>query len=325
MGNQTESGEKPDGKRNYGCGMPFPDGLGSCKVLDLGCGTGRDAFVLSQLVGEHGIVVGVDMNEHQVAKAEEYLNYHMEKFGFSVLPNVKFKHGLLENLRDLNLKEKYFDVIVSNCVMNFCSDKRSLLSQSFNHLKVNGKFNRGGEMYLNDIYASCPIPESLQEKLDLWGECFSGALWWEDLHALCDEIGFHPPLIKEVRPVFIEIEELKRRADPLPKDLRFASVTYRIFKPSNDDAAPKAAVYDGKLLNCFDAWEFAHDLVFETGVPRNISKEYASILETSRFRTHFKFQEVIDNGSTHEYTRTNPFDMIPDPYESLSGLVGYSI
>ncbi|CAG0901079.1 unnamed protein product [Darwinula stevensoni] len=316
--------------RKYGCGMPFPDGLEGCKVLDLGCDAGRDAFVLSQLVGEHGIVVGVDMNPHQIAKAEQYLNYHMAKFGFMALPNVKFKHGYLENLQDLNLKEKYFDVIVSNCVMNLCSDKRSVLSQAYNHLKS------GGEMYFNDIYASCPIPESLKENNEFWGERFSGALWWEDLHALCDEIGFHPPLIKEVNPVFLAVEELRRRAptcecfclpsaDPPPKGLRFASVTYRIFKPLNNAAAPKAAIYNGKLLNCSDTWEFTHDLVFKTGVPRNISKEYVSILETSRFRTRFKFQEVIDKKMIHEHTKTNPFDMIPDPYANLSGLVGYSI
>ena len=31
------------------------------RVLDLGCGTGRDVYVLSKLVGPTGRVIGVDM------------------------------------------------------------------------------------------------------------------------------------------------------------------------------------------------------------------------------------------------------------------------
>lgn len=111
------------------------------------------------------------------------------------------------------------------------------------------------------------------------------------MHSLCEEIGFHPPLIKEVNPVFLAVEELRRRglalpmdeniqlpfqrrsgnfylpsADPLPKGLRFASVTYRIFKPSHKASTQKAATYNGKLLNCFDTWDFTHDLVFKVGL-----------------------------------------------------------
>ncbi len=35
-------------------------------VLDLGCGSGRDCYMLSQLVGEKGHVTGIDMTEDQV-------------------------------------------------------------------------------------------------------------------------------------------------------------------------------------------------------------------------------------------------------------------
>ena len=38
--------------RFYGCGYPIPHGVQGARVLDLGCGTGRDVFVLAQLVGE---------------------------------------------------------------------------------------------------------------------------------------------------------------------------------------------------------------------------------------------------------------------------------
>ena len=50
----------------YGCGSPIPPALDGCAVLDLGCGTGRDVFVLSKLVGETGRVIGVDMTDEQL-------------------------------------------------------------------------------------------------------------------------------------------------------------------------------------------------------------------------------------------------------------------
>ena len=53
--------------RYYGCGLVLPEALEGCRVLDLGCGAGRDVYLLSQLVGEQGEVVGVDMTEAQLA------------------------------------------------------------------------------------------------------------------------------------------------------------------------------------------------------------------------------------------------------------------
>ena len=53
-------------KRFYGCGSVFPQAPEGCSVLDLGCGTGRDCFVLSKLVGPKGHVTGVDMTPEQV-------------------------------------------------------------------------------------------------------------------------------------------------------------------------------------------------------------------------------------------------------------------
>lgn len=40
-------------------------------MLDLGCGSGRDCYVLSQLVGKNGHVTGIDMTEDQVSLVED--------------------------------------------------------------------------------------------------------------------------------------------------------------------------------------------------------------------------------------------------------------
>ena len=43
--------------RYYGCGLVAPDQLEGMRILDLGSGSGRDVYLLSALVGEHGEVV----------------------------------------------------------------------------------------------------------------------------------------------------------------------------------------------------------------------------------------------------------------------------
>src|ERR1700753_1754688 len=43
-----------------GGGSPLPPALEGATVLDLGCGSGRDTFILSKLVGAKGQVIGVD-------------------------------------------------------------------------------------------------------------------------------------------------------------------------------------------------------------------------------------------------------------------------
>ena len=45
----------------YGCGSPFPVGMSGqpLRVLDLGCGSGRDCYVCAALVGKDGHVTGI--------------------------------------------------------------------------------------------------------------------------------------------------------------------------------------------------------------------------------------------------------------------------
>src|SRR3990170_4956686 len=73
--------------RYYGCGLVCPPMLDGCRVLDLGCGSGRDVYALAQLAGPRGEVVGVDMTPEQLDVAERHRGFHREAFGFD---NVRF-------------------------------------------------------------------------------------------------------------------------------------------------------------------------------------------------------------------------------------------
>ena len=57
----------------YGCGIIIPDCIENMNIVDLGCGTGRDVYLLGQLVGENGSVLGIDMTREQLDIAEKYL------------------------------------------------------------------------------------------------------------------------------------------------------------------------------------------------------------------------------------------------------------
>lgn len=121
----------------YGCGLVIPQLLDGLRVLDLGSGTGRDCFILSKLVGEHGSVVGVDMTDEQLAKANAQVEYHTKAFGYAK-PNVEFKKGYIEKLEELGLEPNSFDLIISNCVINLSPDKSAVLKGAYGLLKPGG-------------------------------------------------------------------------------------------------------------------------------------------------------------------------------------------
>ena len=118
----------------YGCGSPIPTLLEGKTVLDLGCGSGRDAFVLSRLVGPEGKVIGVDMTAEQLAVAQKHVEYHTKLFGYPK-SNIEFLHGYIEDLAALNIETESIDVVVSNCVINLSPSKANVFSEIFRVFK----------------------------------------------------------------------------------------------------------------------------------------------------------------------------------------------
>ena len=83
--------------RYYGCGLTIPTHVEGLRVLDLGSGAGRDCYLLSQLVGEDGYVVGVDMTVEQLEVARRHIDWHQHNFGYKK-SNVSFVQGNIQDL-----------------------------------------------------------------------------------------------------------------------------------------------------------------------------------------------------------------------------------
>ncbi len=266
--------------RYYGCGLVCPSQLQGCRVLDLGCGSGRDLYVLAQLVGETGQVVGVDMPPEQLAVARDFQQYHAEAFGYA---NVQIHQGFIERLDELPLEPGSFDVIVSNCVVNLSTDKLAVLQGAARLLKP------GGELYFSDVYCDRRLPETLRQDPVLYGECLGGALYWNDFLRLARQAGFNDPRLVDDRPLSITDPTLAERLG----NHRFYSATYRLFNlPSLEDACEdfgQALRYLGRDPQQPHGFLLDNHHLFETGRIYPVCRNTHDMLRDSRFAAHFEF------------------------------------
>jgi arsenite methyltransferase len=266
--------------RYYGCGLVCPPLLRGCRVLDLGCGSGRDVYALAQLVGPTGSVVGVDMTDEQLAIAEKYRSHHAETFGYD---NVRFLHGYIERMEDLKLEAGSFDVIVSNCVVNLSPDKDAVMRGVHRLLKP------GGEFFFSDVYADRRVPAAVRNDPVLYGECLGGALYWNDFVRLSHQHGFADPRLTTDRPLEITDPVLATRAG----NLRFYSATYRMFKIAELETAcedyGQAVIYKGTIPEHPDKYALDKHHDMETGRVFPVCGNTWRMLQDTRFAPHFEF------------------------------------
>lgn len=270
--------------RYYGCGLVLAEALEGAAVLDLGCGAGRDVYTLAQLVGPDGCVVGVDMTVEQLAVARRHEAWHMEKFGYRH-SNVEFIDGAIEHLDETGLTDERFDVIVSNCVINLATDKQAVLDQAWRLLKP------GGELYFADIYTDRRVPAELTTDPVLYGECLSGALYWNDFLHIAHCAGFSDPRLVTDKPVSVDDPELAQKVGAI----RFFSATYRLFKLPELEAGREnygqTACYRGTAPHHPDALPFDKEHVFVTGQVTPVCGNTWRMLAGSRLAEFFDLSD----------------------------------
>src|SRR3990172_8860463 len=159
-------------EKDYGCGDPSRYIHEGETFLDLGSGTGKACYIISQIVGAKGKVIGVDFNPPMLELARKYQKSIGDQLGYH---NFEFRRGKIQDLRtNLELVDQYLvanpvrsvadmakleefenrirreqplvtdesiDVIVSNCVLNLVrpEDKKQLFAEMYRVLKRGGR------------------------------------------------------------------------------------------------------------------------------------------------------------------------------------------
>ncbi len=273
----------------YGCGSPIPDELNGRMVLDLGCGTGRDVYLLSKLVGESGLVIGVDMTKEQIDVAKKYADHQMKVFNFQK-SNVDFRQGYIEDLKSLGIEDNSIDVVISNCVINLSPDKQSVFSEIFRVLKP------GGELYFSDVFSDRRIPKELMDDPVLHGECLSGALYIEDFRRLMRDLGCLDYRVVTSHPIQLDDNDVHKKIGMA----EFSSKTIRAFKLSNlEDICEdygQVAIYQGTIDHHPHYFDLDDHHRFHKGKPLLVCGNTASMLHETRFTKHFK---ILGDRSMH--------------------------
>ncbi len=273
----------------YGCGSPIPQVLEGMTVLDLGCGSGRDCFVFSKLVGENGKVIGVDMTEAQLEVAKKYQDSIAGKFSHKE-SNINFKHGYIEDLKALKIPDNSIDIITSNCVINLSPNKEAVFSEIFRVLKP------GGQLYFSDVFSSRRVPKEYLTDSVLLGECLSGALYIEDFRRLLSKFGCLDYRIVESSPIDLLDEYVIGKLG----QITFRSLTVSAFKLSNlEDKCEdygQVAKYLGTVQESPLKFVLDANHIFEAHKPMLVCGNTASMLLESRLSKHF---EVDSNRSKH--------------------------
>ncbi len=189
-----------DADLGLGCGLPteFAGIKKGDVVVDLGSGAGNDVFVARALVGDEGKVIGIDMTQEMIDKA----NRNNQKLGYK---NVDFYLGEIEAMP---LENSVADVVVSNCVLNLVPNKQNAFIEIYRILKTDGHF------CVSDIVLKGELPANLKKSAMMYAGCVAGAIQHDEYLRIIKDTGFKNVEIKKTKVIDLPDEILK---DYLPE------------------------------------------------------------------------------------------------------------
>lgn len=150
-------------------------------VVDLGSGSGMDAFLAALKVGPRGEVIGVDMTDEQLTKAERL----RDRDGFN---NVTFVKGYIEAVP---LPDASADVVISNGVINLATEKPKVFREAARLLKP------GGRLAIADIVTEVQLPENIVCNSTLWAACIGGAAQQDNYRTQVEAAGLRVAEIQD--------------------------------------------------------------------------------------------------------------------------------
>ncbi|MCA8990941.1 MAG: methyltransferase domain-containing protein [Planctomycetaceae bacterium] len=295
--------------KDYGCGDPSPYVNAGETVLDLGSGGGKLCYILAQVVGERGKIIGVDCNPEMLALARKYQSEMVERLGYA---NVDFRYGMIQDLKlNLDLLGKRLDdapirspqdwvqsrfaeeelreqsplvqsgsvdCVVSNCVLNLVrqQDRRQLFDEVFRVLKP------GGRAAISDIVADEDVPLHMQRDGHLWSGCLSGAFREDRFLQAFRDAGFHG------------VHIAKRQSEPWQtiEGIEFRSVTVLAYKAAGGEEFDlnQAAMYKGPFSDIRD--DFGH--IFKRGEWTAVGDKTFQLLSRPPYADCFELMSPVE-------------------------------
>ena len=315
--------------RDYGCGDPSKYVLDGETVLDLGSGGGKICFIASQVVGQSGRVIGVDVNDSMLALARQSQPAVSAAIGWD---NVEFRKGKIQDLaidRDVvdrflrdnpvsdesglqtleaftsklrrespMIADESIDVVVSNCVLNLvdATEKEQLFREIFRVLKV------GGRAVISDIVSDEVVPQHMRDDARLWSGCVSGAFQELEFLRAFKNAGF----------CGIEIPVWQKEPWQTVEGIEFRSVTVIAYKNSDDPCLEhnEAVMYRGPFSAVHD--DDGH--VFGRGERIAVCRKTFEALTRPPYAQHFIAIEpltAIDPQAAQQFDCSGDFETRP--------------
>lgn len=296
--------------RDYGCGDPTPYVRAGDTVLDLGSGGGKVCYILSQVVGPEGRVIGVDCNPEMLSLARGYWEQVAAQLGYA---NVEFRYGLIQDLaldlealaeeaaglkilsaadllvvRQLEQRLRHerpmvadesVDCVVSNCVLNLVrpEDRHQLFADVFRVLRL------GGRVAISDIVSDEDVPEHLQQDPQLWSGCISGAFREDQFLEAFEQAGFYG------------IQIAARQAEPwrTVEGIEFRSLTVTAHKGKQGPCLERhhAVIYRGP----FKQVEDDDNHVYYRGQRMAVCDKTFHLLQKEPYSHQFEYIEPLES------------------------------
>ena len=238
--------------KSCGIGWPYPEAISGAKILDIGCGVGVDCITLSELVGDEGKVVGLDICPTLIDEARTYASDHG-------IANVEY---ICDDAEDMASSERVlanapYDIIVANC--SFCQIRncaRCDVAQS-----VYSLLKPGGEFYMCDLFVSVDVSDCARASRQAWAQGYAGAWMWHQFVRTMEDAKFSSPIILSSRKLQMSDErclelaaymgvqgvtakQLKELQDV--SGFQMVAATYRLFRPL-DVSAPASELADSAM------------------------------------------------------------------------------
>lgn len=147
-------------------------------VIDLGSGSGMDAFYAAQLVGPSGHVIGIDFTVEQLEKARRLA------VGTGL---VEFREGRIE---EPPADGESADCVISNGVINLSPDKAQVFAAAARLLRP------GGRLAVADIVTERHLTDSIIADADLWASCIGGAAQEDEYRAAIETAGLRVTTVR---------------------------------------------------------------------------------------------------------------------------------